>query len=305
VAFPAVNFDRGGEGIAYHDRSPDNVGGQYRPREGVDISASADLPFSHYQVQSFENGEWMSYTVDVQESGNYDLSVRAANPGGASAFRIEVDGANVTGSLAVAATGSAASYQWFGKQGVPLAAGRHVLKLLAEGHAFNVSALSVLPSAGYAGTPYAGTAPLLPGTLSAADFDKGGEGVAYHDLSARNLGGEYRPAESVDIYASAGTASGGWHVHVQAGEWMKYTVNVMGNGSYELAIRASNNYDPAAFHIEIDGMNATGTVSVPKTGSWSSYRWFGTKGLTLGAGKRVLKLVAESGWFDVSAIRLR
>lgn len=306
MAFAAVNFDKGGEGIAYHDLSPGNLGGRYRPRESVDIYASSDTPFSHYQVRSFEKGEWMSYTVEVPASGNYDLSIRAASGDGTSAFHIEVDGVNVTGSIAVDRTGGSNSYQWFGRQGVSLAAGRHVLKLAAENQAFSVSALSVLPSAGYAGTPFTGTAPYLPGTFAAVDFDKGGEGLAYHDLTAGNLGGEYRRHESVDIYASNDAASGRWQVRsFEAGEWMKYTVAVMGNGSYQLAIRASSDYEPAAFHVEVDGVNVTGTVPVPKSAAASTYRWFGKEDVALGAGRHVIKLVAESGRLDVSAIRVR
>ena len=37
-----VDFDHGGEGVAYHDSAPDNIDGFYRPREGVDIQASSE-----------------------------------------------------------------------------------------------------------------------------------------------------------------------------------------------------------------------------------------------------------------------
>jgi hypothetical protein len=43
---------------------------------------------------------------------------------------------------------------------------------------------------GTTGTPYTGTAIALPAVLPAANFDKGGEGVAYHDLSTGNSGGD-------------------------------------------------------------------------------------------------------------------
>ena len=38
-----------------------------------------------------------------------------------------------------------------------------------------------------------------PLTLQAENFDTGGEGVAYHELTTTNLGGQYRPNEAVDI----------------------------------------------------------------------------------------------------------
>ena len=55
-------------------------------------------------------------------------------------------------------------------------------------------------------------------TIQAEDFDNGGEGVAYHDLSSINEGGEYRP-NAVDSASTLDTDGGhtlGW---VGAGEW--------------------------------------------------------------------------------------
>jgi len=42
----------------------------------------------------------------------------------------------------------------------------------------------------------------LPGTVNATNYDNGGEGVAYHDTEAANQGGQYRPADGVDIEAT-------------------------------------------------------------------------------------------------------
>jgi hypothetical protein len=54
-------------------------------------------------------------------------------------------------------------------------------------------------STGYAGTPYTGSAASLSGTIPAVYFDKGGEGVAYHDFTTENAGGLLRTCEGVDI----------------------------------------------------------------------------------------------------------
>src|SRR5690242_17504633 len=65
----------------------------------------------------------------------------------------------------------------------------------------------------------------LPGQFEAENFDNGGEGVAYHDVEAANLGGQYRPTEGVDIQATSDTGGGfnvGW---TKAGEWLRYAVN--------------------------------------------------------------------------------
>ena len=78
----AENFDKGGEGAGYHDLSATNTGGQYRTSEGVDIVASNDPAGGGYVVNNFQNGEWLSYTINVPAAGNYDIDVRAVTNGG-------------------------------------------------------------------------------------------------------------------------------------------------------------------------------------------------------------------------------
>src|SRR5438046_5917783 len=72
-SFEAENFDLGGEGIAYHDNVPGNIGGQYRLNEDVDIILSSDSLGGGYVVNNFETGEWLAYTIDVAASAQYDI----------------------------------------------------------------------------------------------------------------------------------------------------------------------------------------------------------------------------------------
>jgi hypothetical protein len=162
------------------------------------------------------------------------------------------------------------------------------------------------PTPSYSGTPYTGTPIALPKAFPAADFDKGGQNVAYRDLTTGNQGGQYRTGDSVDIAATRDTQSpvGAYDIiNFQTGEWLAYTVNVPANGNYDIAIRAANNYSsPTSFHVEVDGVNVTGTLSVPKTNSWSSYTWVGKQGIPLVAGKRVLKVVADAQYFSLNGV---
>ena len=80
-------------------------------------------------------------------------------------------------------------------------------------------------------TPFNGIAMALPGTLATENFDNGGEGVAFHDTSSGNSGGQYR-ATDVDIESSSrGGVDVGW---IADGEWLNYSVNVATTGSYQL-----------------------------------------------------------------------
>ena len=151
---------------------------------------------------------------------------------------------------------------------------------------------AALPFAASAQTPYTGTPVSIPGTFEAENFDLGGEGVAYHDNVAGNAGGQYRTSEDVDIILDP---SAGYVVdNFETGEWMIYTVNVAAASNYDIAIAASNNFTPSsAFHVEIDGVNVTGSVPVPMTGSWSTFQWVTKSNVPLSAGTHRLKLQSD------------
>src|SRR5262249_9169657 len=124
-------------------------------------------------------------------------------------------------------------------------------------------------SAAAASTPYSGTPAPIPGTIQASDFDRGGEGTAYHDTTIGNAGGAYRPT-SVDLEASA---DGGYDVEKpRAGEWLNYTVNVASAGSYTAAFRVASLGQGGTFHVEFDGTNVTGAITVPDTGGWQIWQ---------------------------------
>ena len=87
----AVNYDLGKDGFAYYDKVSSNTtgnaggatwnnGGQYR-NDGVDIEACLDETTNGYNVGWTEDGEWLQYTIDVQEEGLYDVLVRTASSG--------------------------------------------------------------------------------------------------------------------------------------------------------------------------------------------------------------------------------
>jgi hypothetical protein len=171
------------------------------------------------------------------------------------------------------------------------------LKIRRLGAGMCASLWMLASGALHAGIPYTGSAKVIPSVIQAVDFDKGGEGAGYHDLSSSNEGGAYRPAEGVDIVSS--TNLGRFVVNnFRSGEWLAYTVTVASEGQYDFGIQASNNGSTSgAFHIEVDGVNVTGRIAVAPTGSWDTYQWVGTSAgasIRLAAGQHVVKLVRIS-----------
>ncbi len=308
ASWAAADFDNGGEGVAYHDNTPGNAGGQYRTSENVDTIPSTDSGGGTYVVNNFENGEWLRYTISVPTAGFYYVVVRASNQNWSPApkFRIEVEGrGDVTGDITVPNTQSWDTFTWVVSEGVYLNAGTQVLRIVSVQQYFGLNTISIVTGAN--SSPYTGTPIAVPATWEAENFDHGGEWVAYHDNTPGNAGGQYRPSEDVDLAPSTDPAGGGYIVNnFENGEWLVYTVQVPSNGEYDMAIRASNNnWSPTPrFHIEIDGTSATGSVVVPNTASWDTFQWVTIPSVWLPAGVHVLKIVSDQQYFGLNEIRL-
>lgn len=74
----AEQFDFGGEGVAFSETDVSNIPGDYRIHEAVDIESVAD---GGYEVVDFRVGEWMKYTVDVRDPGDFSVRFLAASDG--------------------------------------------------------------------------------------------------------------------------------------------------------------------------------------------------------------------------------
>jgi hypothetical protein len=144
----------------------------------------------------------------------------------------------------------------------------------------------------------------LPGRIQAENYSAGGEGVGYHDTTAANLGGVYRQ-DGVDIQKcnDSTTPSGqtcynvGWP---EAGEWLSYYVNVGTAGTFHVTARVASIYAGTKFHIEIDGKNVTGSVTVPNTNGWQTWTNVSTGSFSLSAGEHKLKFVDETSGFNLN-----
>jgi len=142
-------------------------------------------------------------------------------------------------------------------------------------------------------TPYAQVT--LPGRVQAENYDLGGEGVAYHDTTARNEGGLYRH-DDVDIErvdSGDSTPNIGW---IRSGEWLTYTVNVSRAGTYDATFRVATKYSGRSLDVYLDGESTPRTrvavpsiVTVPKTGSFETFTNVAVP-ITLPAGWHTIRL---------------
>jgi beta-glucanase (GH16 family) len=98
----SINYDTGGEGFAYHDIDSDNQGSGSRQDEGVDTEAND----GGENVGWIETGEWLEYTVNVENSNTYDIEIRIASPNSTGKFMLSFNGDDRTGNVLVPYTGA-------------------------------------------------------------------------------------------------------------------------------------------------------------------------------------------------------
>ena len=125
----AEDFDMGGAEVAYHDSTEPNTAGAHRPEEGVDIEPTTDTG-GGFDVTAPAGGEWMKYTIDVRASGRYTLLLRLASDFSSGAMRVEIDGIDLTGRIAIPETGGEQDWTTIARTGLELTAGRHVMRVV-------------------------------------------------------------------------------------------------------------------------------------------------------------------------------
>jgi hypothetical protein len=163
------------------------------------------------------------------------------------------------------------------------------------GLAAAVSAQTTDFLAGYKGIPYHdaryhGGAQAIPGRVQCAYYDLAGEGIAYHDTTAKNEGSgglnpadgsylnEFRMNEAVDtsytkfhdvidnnpynkVVPEENQLYVGW---TQPGEWFNITVDVASAGSYSADLLYTSNRG-GTISIDVNGVDATGPITIQST----------------------------------------
>ena len=173
---------------------------------------------------------------------------------------------------------------------------------IATAAGYNDSAVSsaVFTATASGQQPYGGSPWSVPGTIEAEDYDTGGEGLAYHDTTAGNKGVPYR-SDDVDIWSALSSLEGYYTGANATGEWLEYTVDVAADGQYTIDIRVCTPNSGRKMHVELDGVDVTGTINVPNTGSWEAWQTVSTTA-NLSSGTHVLRVVFDIGGFNLNWI---
>ncbi|MEI6775792.1 MAG: ELWxxDGT repeat protein [Chloroflexales bacterium] len=145
--------------------------------------------------------------------------------------------------------------------------------------------------------------------IEAENFDRGGEGLAYHDLDPTNHNLIYRPGEGVDLQTAGGAT---YLAYASAGEWLRYTVETPYATHDNLSVQVASLGPGGDFHVEVDGNNVSGPMTIPDTGGWSNWITQRLPDIVLEPGRHVITLqldrngsvgtVGNFDWFELAAV---
>ena len=147
----------------------------------------------------------------------------------------------------------------------------------------------------------------IPGVFQAEEFDKGGEGMSFHDAESEDKSGvKFRTDnEGVEIVTgNSGYALG----YTTTGEWLEYTVNVKTAGKYSYKATVSSGLSGSGFRLGLmnNGQETSlANVSVPQTGDndWGTYTTVsGNLSVDLEAGQQIIRLTITGSNCNIDKI---
>ena len=128
-------YDVGGNGFAYYDDSPGTEvsnAPNFRTDEDVDIETATD-DGGGYNLGWTTVGEWLEYTVDVTQSGIYDIELRVACDGDDRSVNLSLDGKSLASNIEIPNTAGWQAWETITISDVSLTSGEQILRLTIGG----------------------------------------------------------------------------------------------------------------------------------------------------------------------------
>ncbi len=149
-----IDYDMGGLGIGYHDVEVANFhvstgnftswnnGWAYR-NDGVDIEKTEDPQnTSGFHIGWIDSDEWLKYTVEIEEDGLYDVTMRIASNQDGGQLHFVTDGTDITTPATIPSTGGWQEWTNQTIQDVPLFATYSDLAIYFDNEGFNLGPMS-------------------------------------------------------------------------------------------------------------------------------------------------------------------
>ncbi len=155
----------------------------------------------------------------------------------------------------------------------------------------------------------------IPGVIYMSDFDLGRNGFAYNDpqtatyhvttgnFTAWNNGWVYRN-DGIDIeHCSDNINTNGYNVGwLDEGEWMKYSVDVLEEGLYDVHIRASASGFDGSFALDANHARLSHPVYVPNTNGYQNWTSVNLDSVVITSDVESIRFVNQGSEYNISSL---
>jgi hypothetical protein len=157
----------------------------------------------------------------------------------------------------------------------------------------------ICPQRAAGSAPIDGIAASVPGVIQAERYDgTGADGVSGSFVpDDGNNPPDILVYNYPEVLPIPGAEESGY-VPTVGGEWMSYTVNVSASGYYTFTARVASANNSNTFHLEVDGVDVTGPIYIPNTGSGNTYQFVSVDNIPLEGGQRTLSVVVDGAGPD-------
>jgi len=224
-----------------------------------------------------DDGDWITFEINAPQAGEYKVTYRVASDVNTGVLQIEEAGENG---------------QSFGRVNIPSTGGWQSW--------MNVEQTITLPTSGVQRIGIS----MVSGGVNLNYFDmEPVSGPCNTDCPTSNRIEAENYSSMSGIKTEATTdANGGKNVGwTDAGDWMRYTVNLEKSGQYKVSYRVASEFAGA-----ILSLNNQANLDVPNTGGWQNWKTI-TQNINLDAGVQTLALDVVNGpfnlnWFDLEFV---
>ncbi|RYF60586.1 MAG: carbohydrate-binding protein, partial [Cytophagaceae bacterium] len=221
-------------------------------------------------INSIDTGDWLTYSINVAQTGVYSFRFRVANGyGDGSKFQIRLADGTALSTVDVPRTGGIQNWQTTGAT-VHLNAGTQTIQLYVLKGDWNLNWFDIT------------TGQSLPGKVEAESFD---------------VATDVRPEQVTDT-------DGGLDLnYIDDGDWMDYNVTAPTTGVYTFQFRVANAWGNGRIDIRTESGAVLGSVDVPRTGGWQNWTTISTTA-TLPAGSQVLRIYSVRGAWSFNWVNI-
>ncbi|MFW5878108.1 MAG: family 16 glycosylhydrolase [bacterium] len=139
----AVDYDYGGEGLAYHDSNSGNEGPGPRQNNDVDTEYGDN---GNPSVGWIASGEWLEYTIEVDSASYYEVSMRVATQNASGGpFSLLFNNEVLLSDITVANTGGWASFTTITAGTVYLTGEDSLMRIDFRNGGFNLGKITFTP----------------------------------------------------------------------------------------------------------------------------------------------------------------